>query len=132
MRWVLYREGVAMLEAHPYMGVGAARFGEFSCTGSGGFPHSLILQGFAELGLFGGGLLVGLFALATVTLLRPFLPGRQASNWSADVFVLALFTVFLVADQIYGNYFMSVGAWLMLGIAASMRSNIKQRGVSHG
>ena len=132
MRWVLYREGVAMLVAHPYMGVGAARFGEFSCTGSGGFPHSVILQGFAELGLFGGGLLAGLFALATVTLLRPFLPDRQEANWSADAFVLALFTAILVADQIYGNYFMSAGTWLMVGIAASMRVNNKHGGESRG
>lgn len=132
MRWVLYREAMAMFGEHPYIGIGAARFGENSCTGSGGFPHSTVLQGFAELGLMGGGLLAGFLALAGVTLVRPLLSVRQGSNWSADAFVLALFVTFAVADQIYGNYFMSVGTWLMLGIAASMRANNKHGGQSRG
>lgn len=132
MRWVLYREALAMLVANPYMGVGAARFGEHSCTGPKGFPHSVVLQGFAELGLFGGGLLAGLFVLSAVTLLRPFYRDRQEANWPANSFILALFAVLLVADQVYGNYFMSGGTWLMLGIAASMRSKTRQKSVSHG
>jgi hypothetical protein len=33
---------------------------------------------------------------------------------------------FLVAGQIHGNYFMSAGTWLTLGIAASMRANEKR------
>lgn len=126
MRWVLYREAMAMFKEHPYIGVGASRFGEYSCTGYGGFPHSTVLQGFAELGLIGGALLAGLLALAAITLARPLLSIRQCSDWSADAFALALFVTFAVADQIYGNYFMSVGTWLMLGIAASMRANIKR------
>ena len=132
MRWVLYQEAVAMFVAHPYWGVGSARFGVYSCTGPMGFPHSTILQGFAELGLVGGGLLVGLLALATVTLVRPFLYGGQGSNWSEGAFVLALFAAFLVEDQIYGNYFMSAGTWLMLGIAARMRVNNNHGGESRG
>jgi len=132
IRWVLYQEAVAMFTEHSYLGVGAARFGEHSCTGPGGFPHSTILQGFAELGLVGGGLLVGLLALAAVTLVHPILFVTQGTNWSADSFVLALFAAFFVGDQIYGNYFMSVGMWLMLGIASSMRANERQGCVSRG
>lgn len=132
IRWMLYREAMAMFSENPIFGVGAARFGGRSCAGSTGFPHSTILQGFAELGLIGGGLLVGLFALAAITLLRPFLHVKQEPNWSAGAFVLALLAAFLVADQIYGNYFMSVGTWLILGIAASMRANVKQGGISRG
>lgn len=126
IRWVLYREAMAMFREHPYIGVGASRFGEHSCNGSGGYPHSTILQGFAELGLLGGGLLTGLLVLAGVTLARPVMLCGQGSNWSADAFVLALFVTFAVADQIYGNYFMSVGTWLMLGVAASMRAHDRQ------
>jgi len=122
MRWVLYQEAMAMFLENPIFGVGAARFGEQSCTGAMGFPHSTILQGGAELGLIGGGLLIGLMILAAVTLARPFLSVRQGSNWSAHAFVLALFAAFQLGDQIYGNYFMSVGTWLLLGIAASMRA----------
>jgi hypothetical protein len=131
MRWVLYQEAAAMFVEHPLSGVGAARFGEHSCTGLGGFPHSTVLQGFAELGLIGGGVLSGLLALAAMTLVRPFLSVKREANWPGRVFILALFAAFLVADQIYGNYFMSVGMWLMLGIAASVRAHDKL-GVSRG
>jgi hypothetical protein len=125
MRWVLYREAVAMFMAHPYRGVGAARFGEHSCTGPKGFPHSVILQGFAELGLVGGGLMVGLLALAVVTLVRPFLSVRQGSNWPANAFAFALCAAYFVTAQINGNYFMSVDMWLILGMASSMRASAK-------
>ena len=133
MRGVMYREAVAMFLENPVMGVGADRFGERSCTGPGWYPHSMVLQVFAELGLVGGGLLSGLLALAAVTLARLFLPGRQdGSNWSADVFTLTLFVMFFVAHQSSGNYFTGMGTWLMLGIAASMRANVKQGGASRG
>lgn len=132
IRRVLLSEAAAMFMAHPLLGVGATRFGERSCVGPGGYPHSTVLQAYAELGLVGGGLLTALLTLAAVTFVRPFLTVRQGPNWTADAFVLALFAMFLVGDQIYGNYFMSVGAWLMLGIAASMRSHDKQGCVSHG
>jgi hypothetical protein len=125
IRWVLYQEAMAMFLANPILGVGAARFGEQSCTGPKGFPHSTILQGFAELGIIGGGLLIGMLVLAVITLLRPFLSVRHGSNWSADAFVLAFLAMFLGVDQVYGNYFMSVGSWLMLGIAASIRASNK-------
>lgn len=111
-----------MFSENPVFGVGAARFGEQSCAGPMAFPHSTILQGGAELGLIGGGLLIGLMMLAAVTLARPLLSVRQGSNWSVHAFVLALFAAFQLGDQIYGNYFMSVGTWLLLGIAASMRA----------
>lgn len=127
IRWVLYREAMVMFIEHAYIGVGASLFGKYSCTGYGGFPHSTLLQSFAELGLMGGGLLAGLLALAAVTLARPLLYVRQSSNWSSDAFALTLFVTFAVADQLYGNYFMSVGTWLMLGVAASMRANNKRK-----
>ncbi len=125
IRWVLYQEAMAMFLENPILGVGAARFGEQSCTGPKGFPHSTILQGFAELGVIGGGLLIGMLILAAVTLLRAFLSVRHRPNWSTDVFILAFFAMLLGADQIYGNYFMSVGSWLMLGIAASVGASNK-------
>lgn len=131
MRWVLYQEAMAMFLENPVLGVGATRFGDFSCTGPGGYPHSTVLQGFAELGLLGGGLLAGLLVLAAVTFAPPFPTARQEASGAARAFALALFAAFLVADQIYGNYFMSVGMWLMLGMAASMRAHDKQ-GASHG
>ena len=62
MRWVLYQEAVAMFLQDPWIGVGAAAFGKYSCAGIGGFPHSTALQILAELGILGA----GLFAILVV------------------------------------------------------------------
>ncbi|HSW61837.1 MAG TPA: O-antigen ligase family protein [Dissulfurispiraceae bacterium] len=132
MRWVMYREAVAMFMNNPVWGVGAARFGDCSCTGAGWYPHSTILQGFAELGLVGGGLLLGLFMLAAVTLARPLVYARQGESQPTHAFVFGLFVLFLVADQFYGTYFMAAGTWLMLGIAASQRTHAGKEEARHG
>jgi len=132
MRWVMYQEALAIFLENPAFGIGATRFGERSCTGPGWYPHSTILQAFAELGLIGGALLTGLLGLAAVTLMRPFLSAQQGANWPVDAFVLALFAAFLLSDQFGGNYYMAVGTSLMLGIAASLRAHARQGIESHG
>ncbi|WP_168069527.1 hypothetical protein [Haematospirillum sp. H1815] len=123
MRWVMYREAWAMFMQNQFWGVGVARFGDFSCTGPGWYPHSTILQGFAELGLIGGGLQIGLFLLTAGQILQSLLLTRQARIEPAHVFVAGLFVLFLVSDQFYGTYLMAAGAWLVVGIAASLRAN---------
>jgi len=132
IRWVLYQEAMAMFLENPIFGVGAARFGEQSCTGPKGFPHSTIFQVLAELGVSGGGMLIGMLIIAAVTLLRRILSNMHRANWSTDAFSLAFLAMFLGADQIYGNYFLSVASWMMLGIVASMRSSNKLGGESLG
>jgi O-antigen ligase len=132
IRWVLYQEAGAIFMEHPFFGIGAARFGEQSCAGAGGFPHSTILQGFAELGFAGGTLFVILFSFALRTLVKRCMSNRYHTGVFEARFVLALFVTFLLADQIYGNYFMAVGAYLMLGISARMQVEEKQECVAHG
>lgn len=122
IRGVLYQEAMAMFSKNPIFGIGATKFGEQSCAGLGSFPHSTILQSLAELGGIGGGLFIGLLTIASVTLLRRVVSNRINLNQGVDSFTLALFVAFILSDQIYGNYFMSVGTWLMLGIAAGMNS----------
>lgn len=133
IRWVLYREAMTMFSENPVFGVGAARFGEQSCVGVGlkSFPHSTVLQAFAELGVIGGSLLVGLMILAAISLVRRVMPSGANPNQSTDLFALALFVTFFVADQIYGNYFMSVGTWLMLGMVAGMEAEDKDGGTQN-
>jgi hypothetical protein len=127
MRGVMYREAVAMFLENPVLGVGADRFGERSCTGPGWYPHNTLLQAYAELGLVGGGLLTVLMALAAVTLVRPLLAfSNGTTKWVAHVFALALFTLFFLVDQFYGNYFQAIGVWLTLGIASSLRAGDKR------
>lgn len=132
IRWLLYSEAGAIFMAHPFFGIGAARFGEQSCAGAGGFPHSTILQGFAELGLAGGALFLILYSFALLTLLRRCVADRYHAGVFEARFVLALFVTLMLADQIYGNYFMAVGAYLMLGISARMQVEEKQECVAHG
>lgn len=121
MRWVLYREALAIFLERPWFGVGAARFGRFSCTGVAGFPHSTILQALAELGIVGGGLLYPGLLLATfVRLGRSVIGGTRAERNRIAEYVLATFVMYVVADQLYGNYFMATGSYLMIGIAAGM------------
>lgn len=126
MRWVIYKEAVAIFMTKPLFGIGAGRFGERSCTGIGGFPHSTILQSFAELGVMGGTLL-GLLFVSLFTLLRKCIFNQNNVVTAESVFVLTLFSTFFVADQIYGNYFMMVGTSLMLGITS--RIEIKNKKV---
>lgn len=126
MRWVMYREAWAMFIQNPVWGVGVARFGDSSCTGANWYPHNTILQGFAELGFIGGGLQIGLFILTASTLLQRVILNPQFRIKAAYAFVVGLFVLFLVSDQFYGNYLMAAGTWLIVGIAASLRTNANE------
>lgn len=119
MRWVLYREAVAMFQAVPWTGVGAAMFGRYSCVGVGGYPHSTILQAFAELGIVGGLLFAGLMATPVRNLRRQSNSGHRMAP-----FVMAMFAQSLLTDQLYGTYFMAAGTYFWVGTTASMRSSV--------
>lgn len=123
IRWVLYREAVAMFVDRPWWGVGAASFGRHSCTGVLGYPHSSILQAFAELGVIGGLLFVGLMLAAFVSFSRKAVAVNAAHSTQAAQLALAWFTMYLVASQISGNYFTDAGFYLLAGVAAGMQSN---------
>lgn len=118
MRWVLYKEAVSVFQSSPWVGVGAALFGRHSCTGAGGYPHSTILQSFAELGAAGGLLFAGLMAWAMASLLRA---GRAKHRMMP--FVLGMAVQYLATDQLYGNYLMATGTYFWVGVVASMQSN---------
>jgi len=123
MRWVLYREALAIFLDRPWFGVGAAGFGRFSCTGVAGFPHSTVLQALAELGIVGGGLFyIGLLLSAFVRLGRSAMDRARGRRSQVAEYALATFVTCVIADQLYGNYFMAAGSYLMIGIAAGMRA----------
>lgn len=123
IRWLLYREAVAMFMKRPWLGVGAASFGRHSCIGVMGYPHSSILQAFAELGVIGGLLFVGLMLAASVSFSRKAVGGNAAPPTQAAQVALAWFTMYLLAGQISGNYFTDAGFYLFAGVAAGMQSN---------
>ena len=119
VRELLYIEAVAMFKENPLFGVGAAKFGHFSCWASAGsYPHSTLLHVLAELGLLGGCLFLAAVALASGALLRYLSQTKDVGHAQALIGAFALLCLFFLADQFYGNYFMATGSWLMLGLAA--------------
>lgn len=120
VRGLLYREALAMFTAEPLVGVGAAKFGHYSCwAAENSYPHSTILHVFAELGILGGGLFIAALALASVTLLCAGANAQRSEVADVSIGVFGLFCTFIVADQFYGNYFMATGTWVIVGIAAN-------------
>ena len=79
------------------------------------------MQSFAELGVVGGVTLLVLVFVSLRVLVLKYVLNQYAEGRREAGLVLALFFAFLLADQIYGNYFMMVGTCLMLGISARMQ-----------
>ena len=52
------------------------------------------------------------------------LAGLQWHPFITLTFYSGLFVMYLLTDQLYGNYFMAVGSYFLVGVAASMRSNL--------
>lgn len=119
IRITLYREAIGMFGRNPLFGVGAGEFGAHSCVGLGGFPHSTLLQAYAELGIVGGGFLTGALVMSLVVLFRATLRWQARSTAAT---MMALLVLVAIADQFYGNYFMSSAASLFMGIASGIMS----------
>ena len=113
MRLLLYREAIEIFRLHPLVGVGAGRYGLFSCSGNMGFPHSTILQAAAELGMPGAVLLL-------IMLIMPvwvFMKGMVYDG--CYLFLCGVWGLYGMAEQLYGNYFISPVGYLLLGISAA-------------
>lgn len=126
IRWVLYQEAMAQFMQAPLMGNGAGLFGERSCLGTGGFPHSTVLQAFSELGLVGGMALVTLLATAVTALFRLLAREKNLAGNTHLFLTLAFLAMYLIADQIYGNYFMASGTYFALGVIAALHDRAKR------
>lgn len=122
MRWVMYREAVAAFMHAPWLGVGAAMFGFYSCSGRGGFPHSTILQAMAELGLPGLMLLTLLMGGAFSAVIG----AMRTKPFPEAPLILAFLVFYVCTDQIYGNYFMAAGTSFFAGLAANVRTEFSK------
>lgn len=119
IRGVLYLEAISLAQQYPLMGVGAARFGDYSCAGSGAYPHSTVLQAFAELGILGGTALLMLFIASLSSVMHAY---RNTSiQLNETIFWIALLSFFAQLDQIYGNYFMAAASFFLFGVANQLR-----------
>ncbi len=123
IRYLLYHEAKAVFINSPLWGVGAASFGRYSCAGETGYPHNTVLQSFAELGIVGGLLYCGLLVIALFGFFRRAFNGTVKKTSAVAQLSLSLYVMYLLTDQLYGNYFMAAGSYFMIGVAASMRSN---------
>jgi hypothetical protein len=119
IRRILYEEAIDLSFQHPQLGVGAANFGRYSCGGLWAYPHSSVLQAFAELGVLGGGALLAMYVLSFASVLHAH--ALSKSNANDHVFWLALIAFFGITDQIYGNYIMATGSFFLVGVVASIR-----------
>ncbi len=88
-----------------------------------GHPHSTILQSFAEVGIAGGLLYFGPLILMHLSFVRQAFSRTAESANALGQLTLSLFVMYLLTDQLYGNYVMAVGSYFLIGVAASMQIN---------
>jgi len=123
IRMALYREAVDMFLNNPLYGVGVDKFSAHSCVSITSFPHSTILQAFSELGLPGGLVLLGILVFAGLYLVNFCFSVTNRKKLEAVIYLHGFFVAFTVSDQIYGNYLVSAGTWLVIGIIARMQQD---------
>lgn len=126
IRWVLYQEAVALFMQAPLVGSGAGLFGEHSCLGASGYPHSSLLQSFSELGIVGGTLLVALLVTAVITLFKLIAREENLAGNTYLLLALAFLAMYLFSDQIYGNYFVASGTYFTVGVVAALYGRSKR------
>lgn len=120
IRLVMYKEALALFIAHPLFGYGIGQFGQCSCAGVGWYPHSTVLQGLAELGLFGGGLHIYILIVCFSTFAKQRRSFATRILKTPSPFLASLFALSVIADQIYGNILMSPLTWFLIGMGSSI------------
>ena len=118
-RWVHYQQAAALFLAKPLFGAGANHYGFYACTRPGSFPHSTLLQVFAELGS-----IVGLVYCTLIWLtLATFMRARRRAGDLMEAAIWSWFVAFAVMQvliaQLNGNYFISAALYFVVGVAAS-------------
>jgi hypothetical protein len=117
-RWLHYQTAFALFMRYPYWGAGANKYGHYSCSGPGWYPHSTLLQVLAELGIFVFLVYISIILLSIRIVLNNFLDVEDLIEKSIHSFILAYFVFQFITSQIYGSYFMSAGLYFAIGIAS--------------
>lgn len=122
-RWLHYEQALALFLAKPLFGAGANHYGFYACTGPGSFPHSTLLQVFAELGG-----IVGLTYCALIWMtLHTFFGSRRRQSLPDAKPVWVWFAAFsamqVLIAQLNGHYFISAALYFVMGVAASARDS---------
>jgi hypothetical protein len=117
-RWIHYQTALASFISHPYFGVGATRYGHYSCRGPGSFPHSTVLQAMSELGILGAIVYITLLMLACKRFFTRYFLSEVSLVKGISMWLIAYMSLQFITNQMYGNYFVSAGMYLVLGIAS--------------
>jgi hypothetical protein len=123
VRKLLYWNAANMALKYPLSGVGAGGYGNSLCGDSRYFPHSTLLQAFAELGLIGGLILVGIVGLVARGLAQCVFSGDRPERRNTAWMLMSLWGFYLMTDQLYGNYFLALPFSLLTGVAVAMLKN---------
>lgn len=122
-RWVHYQTALAIFFSNPLTGVGANRYGHYSCTGPGWFPHSTALQVLAELGFLGAAIYILLILTAFRAIAKRYFSSRHLATKVISGWLLGYLAFQLVTSQLYGNYFMSAGLYFVFGVASRIAND---------
>lgn len=119
-RWVHYVQAASIFLEKPLFGAGANHYGFYACTGPGSFPHSTILQVFAELGIVVGFIYCMLIVMTVLTFMR-----RRRIDFRSFEPIWSWFVAFSVVQlliaQLNGDYFISAALYFVIGVAASAK-----------
>lgn len=120
-RWIHYNQAVALFLAKPLFGAGANQYGFYACTGPGSFPHSTVLQVFAELGVFVGMAYCALIWSTFHALMWMRRHPNQPTARPVWTWLLTLSAMQLLIAQLNGDYFISAALYFVMGVAANAR-----------
>jgi len=124
IRTILYREGIAAFVENPLTGVGAGRFGFYSCyyehEGEFNSPHSTVIHAFSELGLIGGVLFLAPMLWAVYWVLQQIARWRDGQS-NLVLLVGPMFIFCVILDQMSSSYLTALHYYLLLGIIVALR-----------
>lgn len=122
----IWHAGWQAFADHPLLGIGTGSFAtadrEQLCPGpacSARYPHNMILEGAAELGVVGGLLVIAILLVSIRLLLEGWRSGGMRGEFTPILF--ALFTASAVDAMVTNDLTGHPSVWLMPGIALGLR-----------
>jgi O-antigen ligase len=116
-RFELWSEAWRLFADNPLFGIGTGSF--FAVDGLNRYPHNLLLEVGAELGIIGIALLLGFLASSWLALMRARRQLDSAGRFEAAV-VAALFVAAIVNAMFSGDIQTNGEIWLVAGLAVGL------------
>lgn len=113
----LWSQAFAAFSAHPLLGIGTGGFGALHPTEP--YPHNILLEMAAELGVVGALILLGVLLSAAVALARAWRASSGRDSLDAAV-IIALFVAAIVNALFSGAISDNKEIWLWAGLGLGM------------